>query len=557
MSVFEDVLIGIGSTILGKNKINAILVNRLVGKGRTRPHPWSTRCGHICWSGLTDRTYNARLLPPKPHVGPEGPGTARPPLDQVIQLFAAGPAGQRPCPKSTCLFPAFAQYLTDGFIRTMMSNKPPFGDGVEDRARTTSNHDIDVSPLYGRNWEQTGVLREDPAVTGRKGRLKSQTIKGEEYSPFLYDPADPKLEKVKDEFCKKVRDPVTGVEEMVPVLDQPLGAKDSPARQTLFAAGGDRVNAAPQIAMINTLLLREHNRLAGIIEANNPGWDDDAVFQTARNILIVMFIKFVVEEYINHINTTKFRIMANPEVAWEADWNRTNWMTVEFSLLYRWHSLIPSKIRLGGHDLPIATLLLNNKPLTDGGLAAAFADVSANNATELGLGNSDPIFVSIVTKAELRAVEQGRSNNVAGYNDYRVAMDRKRATSFEEVVGKGKDAGENARRAALAARLKTLYGTVDNMEYYVGIFAEPRSENGPLPSLIAGMVAMDAFSQAFTNPLLSKHVWGDETNRRATFTDAGIAAINQTSVLRDILARNTTDLGNRFVGMTRRDWQRE
>ena len=565
MGFFEDALIGLGGVILGKNKVNEILINRLVGKGRTRPHPWSTRCGHICWSGLTDRTYNARLLPPKPHVGPEGLGTARPPLDQIVPLFAADPAGQRPCPKSTCLFPAFAQYLTDGFIRTMMFNKPPFGDGFEDRARTTSNHDIDLSPLYGRNQEQTAVLREDPTVTGRKGRLKSQTVNGEEYSPYLYDPADLKLETVKEEFCKRldpttgkmvlVLDPATG--KPVSMLDQPLGAKDSLARDTLFAAGGDRANAVPQIAMINTLLLREHNRLAAMIEANNPGWDDDAVFQTARNILIVIFIKCVVEEYINHINTTKFKIMANPEVAWEADWNRPNWMTVEFSLLYRWHSLVPSKIRWGGKDLAIAGMLLNNKPLTDGGLAAAFVDISANNATELGLGNSDPIFVSTATKAELRAVEQGRSNNVAGFNDYRRAMDRDPATSFEDLVGKSTNPNEKARRAALAARLKTLYGNVENVEYYVGIFAEPRSENGPLPSLIAGMVAMDAFSQAFTNPLLSKHVWGDETNRKATFTDAGIAAIGKTSVLRDVLARNTANLGDRFVGMTRQDWRRE
>jgi len=541
-SVFEDALITVGSAVLGKSKINEILINRLVKKGRTRPHPWSTRCGHICWSGLTDRTYNARLLPPKPHVGPEGMGTARPPIDQVALLFAADPAGQRPCPKSTCLFPAFAQYLTDGFIRTMMFNKPPFGNGFEDRARTTSNHDIDLSPLYGRNWQQTLALRENAETPGRKGRLKSQILNGEEYSPYLYDPADPTLETVKPEFG---------------VLDQPLGAKDSQARSTLFAAGGDRVNAVPQVAMINTLLLREHNQLAAMVEAENPGWDDDAVFQTARNILIVMFIKFVVEEYINHINTSKFKIMAEPQVAWEADWNRPNWMTVEFSLLYRWHSLIPSRMRLGGQDRPIASLLMNNSLLTGVGLAAAFVEVSANNATELGLGNSDPIFVSVATKAEVRAVEQGRSNNLASYNDYRKAMGRDPATSFEEIVGKSKDPVEKARRAALAARLRALYGNVENLEYYVGIFAEPRSENGPLPSLISVMVAMDAFSQAFTNPLLSEHVWGNKVNREATFTKSGLDRITKTERIRDLVARNTPNLGDRFVGMTRQDWQRE
>lgn len=554
-SVFEDVLIDIGSTILGKARINEILINRLVGKGRTRPHPWSTRCGHICWSGLTDRSYNARLLPPKPHVGPEGLGTARPPIDQVALLFAADPAGQRVCPKSTVLFPAFAQYLTDGFIRTMMSNKPPFGDGFEDRARTTSNHDIDLSPLYGRNPEQTAVLREDPAKTGRKGRLKSQIVNGEEFPLFLYDPADPKLQTVKAEFCKTVRDPATGQPVVVSILDQPLGVGDSQARQTMFAVGGDRANATPHVAMINTVLLREHNRLAAMIEAKNPAWDDDAVFQTTRNILIVMYIKFVVEEYINHINTAKFRVSANPKPAWEADWNRPNWMTVEFSLLYRWHSLIPSTLKLGGHDLPIAALLMNNQPLLTGGLAAAFADVSANNATELGLGNSDPIFVSVATKAEVRAVLQGRSNNVASYNDYRRAMKRKPAESFDQLVGETKNPKEKARRAALAQTLKTLYGNVENVEFYVGIFAEPRSEDGPLPSLITAMVAMDAFSQAFTNPLLSEHVWGDQANREAAFTVAGLAEIEKTSRIRDLVERNTNNLGDRFVGMTRPDWK--
>ena len=62
--------------------------------------------------------------------------------------------------------------------------------------------------------------------------------------------------------------------------------------------------------------------------------------------------------------------------------------------------------------------------------------------------------------------------------------------------------------------------------------------------------------QALTNPLLSEHIWGDEANRRLTFTDDGLAAIAATNTLRDILLRNSRNLGDRFVGMTRRDWER-
>ncbi|WP_397244757.1 peroxidase family protein [Paracoccus mutanolyticus] len=50
-------------------------------------------------------------------------------------------------------------------------------------------------------------------------------------------------------------------------------------------------NSTPYTAMLNTLFLREHNRLAGVIETAHTGWDDERVFQTARNVTIVLLIK--------------------------------------------------------------------------------------------------------------------------------------------------------------------------------------------------------------------------------------------------------------------------
>lgn len=517
------------------DEVNDALINRLVNAARHRPHPWSTRHPYISWSGLTDRTYNSRLLPAKPYPPAEAPGTRRPPLADVAKLFAAKPGGQRVCAKSTCLFPAFAQYLTDGFVRTQISND----DAATDRRRTTSNHEIDLSPLYGRTEAQTDVLRLRSQSTGSKGLLKTQLIGGHAFPRFLFDAAGNVAAEFHDQSGR-------------PALDMPLGLKHAGANKlTLFAVGGDRVNATPQVSMINTLLLREHNRLAGLLEAANPTWDDERVFQIARNILIVMFIKLVVEEYINHINTSPFRFRADPEVAWKANWNRPNWMTAEFSLLYRWHSLVPETLNWNGQPVNGAALLLNNRPLIDGGLANAFVAVSANPATELGLGNSATFLVP----HEASAVAQARTNELAGYNDYRRAMDMDPAKTFADIVGKSKDPVEAARRDELAKTLKALYGTVDNVEFYVGLFAEPRSKNGPLPDLLMAMVAMDAFSQALTNPLLSRHVWGDKANRQLAFTDLGLAAIEQTNTLRDIVARNTPDLGVRFVGMTRPGWK--
>jgi prostaglandin-endoperoxide synthase 2 len=158
---------------------------------------------------------------------------------------------------------------------------------------------------------------------------------------------------------------------------------------------------------------------------------------------------------------------------------------------------------------------------------------------------------------EALAIKQARTNNIASFNDYREAMGKDRVESFEEIVGTSKNAKENMRRKAVAAKLKALYGSVDNVEFYVGLFAEPRERNGPLPSLLLAMVAMDAFSQALTNPLLSEHVWGNKDNRRLAFTDLGLSVIEQTHTLRDILVRNAQGVGTRFVGMTRKDFKRE
>jgi prostaglandin-endoperoxide synthase 2 len=536
---FADLLADIAIFIVGKEKANRLAINRLIGRARTRPHPWSTRDdGYVSWAGLTDKSWFSRLLPAVPLPIAEGVGTARPPIDEVAKLFTVPKGQQLCCSKSTTLFPAFAQYLTDGFLRTRMFNTPPGAGtrlGQVDRRRTTSNHEIDLSSLYGRTEEQTDVLRSRSG-----GTLKSQTINGEEFPPYLYG-AD-----------GKPRAEFRGADGLL-VLDEPLGVKpDSPGRATLFAVGGDRVNASIQVCTINTLLLREHNRLAAMLARAHRDWDDERLFQTARNILIVMFIRIVVHEYINHISSAPFRLAVDPSITWDAKWNRPNWMTIEFTLLYRWHSLVPEQMQWNGQPIGTEQMLLNNKLLIDGGLANALVQLSTTNAAHMRLGN----IAWFLADAEKNGIEQGRINRVQGYNAYRRAMKLDPAKSFADIVGSSKDPTEQARRTALADRLKALYGHVDNVEFYVGLFAEPCEKNGPVPELVLAMVAMDAFSQALPNPLLSEHIWNDQAVREITFSAEGLAEIDRTNSLRDILERQTGPLGNRFVGMTRADWKR-
>jgi prostaglandin-endoperoxide synthase 2 len=380
---------------------------------------------------------------------------------------------------------------------------------------------------------QTAVLRLNSAEAGRRGRLKSQQIGADEYPLFLYEP-DGKA--IRAEFCDAQR---------ACILDAPLGLDKLSGgvgfERQIFAVGGDRVNATPMVAMFNTLLLREHNRLAGVLEQRNPAWDDERVFQTARNILVVIYIKLVIEEYINHISSACFRLSATPAVVWKAPWNRSNWMAIEFALLYRWHALIPDVISWNGAAVGAKDMLLDNRFLTAVGLADGFRFACAQSATAIGFYNT----AAFLEPVEQLAVQQGRDLKLPRYNAYRQAMDMLPVTDFDQMTG------DPQRQADL----KAVYGTPDNVEFYPALFAEDLNPNTPMPNLMGAMVALDAFSQALTNPLLSEHVFN-----AATFTDWGLEQIETTGSVFDLLARNlpagSAGLDRRNYAMTRAGWKR-
>lgn len=497
--------------------VNKIAINQTVNSARERPHPWSTVHDYVSWVSLTDKKWSARHLPADRRE------RTLPDSRALIALFNRDGQPQRMSKKSTCLFPAFAQYLTDGFIRTRMP-KASAGETDQVRLQNTSNHEIDLCTLYGRTQEQTLALRGKSEEKGQKGCLKFQLIKGEEFSPYLYD--------IEGNFT----------DSEFTLLDPPLGIgkiADAEQKSRIFAVGGDRINSAPQVAMINTLFLREHNRLAGEIEKNHSGWNDERVFQTARNTVIVLFIKIVVEDYINHISPIEFNMMADPSVAWDAKWNKPNWITTEFSLLYRWHSLIPENIEWMGTSFSPAQAFLNNKPLVDNGLRQGMLDMSNQATAELGSFNTAGFLLGV----EKQAIDQGRLVNLVPYNDYRVYVSLPKKKNFNEVSTNPK----------IVDFLKSNYASVDDIDFYIGLFAEDRQKNSPLPELILRFVAIDAFSQALTNPLFSKHIFNE-----STFSTAGWKAINNTSTLVDILKRHYDDIGdNDFIGMTQESWDQE
>ena len=509
---FQSLWRGIARSPWLSGLINKFIIDTASSASRNRPHPFSTLEDYTSWESLTDKRY----LKPLQTVA------NAPPIDDVAQAFLRSENQGKHCEKSTLLFPVFAQYLTDGFLRTNM----------DDRVRTTSNHDIDLSPLYGRTREQTQALRLLDNSRGRRGRLRCQDIDGEDYPEELFE----------DDGVTVRRCFLNNKGEQI--LDAPLGLSNYPGQgreRHIFAVGGDRANATPMICLMNTLLLREHNRLAGHLENDNPSWDDERVFQTARSILVVMYIKIVIEEYINHISSACFRLKADPKVTWKAHWNRPNWMTVEFALLYRWHPLIPNTVSWRGHEIVSGDMVLDNRFAIKAGLTQGFQDISRNKGMALTLFNT-PAFLLDVEKA---AINQARTLHIPKFNAYRKMMGMGPIDTFDQMTG-------DEEKASV---LKSLYKTPDEVEFYVGLFAEDANVNTPMPSLMGAMVALDAFTQALTNPLLSQHVYTKDT-----FTTWGLHEISETSTISDLVLRNAdktnTDGQRGSITMTQPGWVR-
>jgi len=490
--------------------ISYLAVNYFAHATRPRPRPLTMWGDYTSWQSLTDRSFTGRHLPPSDDAFREN----QPDPDDLVDLFRR--EGRQIDAKDTSvLFSFFAQWFTDSFLRT----------DFFDKRKNTSNHEIDLCQIYGMKPHNTEMLR---AHSG--GRLRSQTINGEEYPEFLFEESRGVLQ-LRPDFVN-TENPKLNLHDPK-VLDIVLGDVPHDRKKHTFAVGLEHGNSTIGNTVLNTIFLREHNRICAELSKLDVSWrnDDERIFQTARNINIVLLLKIVIEDYIRHISPIDAPIKLTPGIADKAPWGRTNWIAIEFNLLYRWHSLIPDTITLDNKTLEHGAFRNNNELVTSLGSAAICEAVSTQRAGKIGLKNT-PLFLCNPSEpgkiaVKRRSVDMSRTAQLRSFNDYRRQFGLDPVKSFEALTNDD----------TIRERLRTLYhGDIDKLEWYVGIFAETYDEKSMMGGLLQTMVAHDAFTQALTNPLLSKRIYNDET-----FTGTGMEIIDQTESLQDIVRRNVGD----------------
>ena len=116
--------------------VNRRLINRGVNVVPPRPYRLSTKQDFTSQDSLTDKTYNARQLPPRR----QDMQRPLPEAAEVVELFRREQF--IPCEKSTVLFAYVAQWFTDGLIRSDARSRARTGA----TSRATSPRTRSISP---------------------------------------------------------------------------------------------------------------------------------------------------------------------------------------------------------------------------------------------------------------------------------------------------------------------------------------------------------------------------------------------------------------------------
>lgn len=502
--------------VLPQGFVSREIVKRLARATNPRPRPYSLWPGvpgtapgdpgyvsdYTSWPSLTRRDYSGRHMKPADpayvqSLPPDDPPTATS-VGQVTALFMRPSTGMKPS-RSSVLFMFFAQWFTDSFLRFKW----------DDRRQNTSNHEIDLCQIYGLDEKTTTTLRARGPNREVLATLACRKIGGEEYPDLIYEKTPGGGERIKDHYLD-----LPCVVEM-----NRLFPKFTDRFSHFYATGLEQGNSSIGYAAISTLFLREHNRLVEVLRKKNSTWDEERLFQTARNINIVILIKLVTEVYIAHLSNNSF-IKLEVGFAENEPWYRTNWIAAEFDLLYRWHSLIPDTVKAGNNNLDHTKYRCNNALLEQVGLAQLVSDTSTQMAGAISLENSPSYLIG----AEYAAIKMGRDIRLQPYNEYRKNFNLPPIASFQQLTDK----------VALQNKLSALYGgDIDKLEFIVGLYAEKPGGGRLYGDLMTAMVAYDAMTHIHTNPLLSKYIYNADT-----FTQDGLDIIEGTNSLDDLVKRN-------------------
>jgi len=272
---------------------------------------------------------------------------------------------------------------------------------------------------------------------------------------------------------------------------------------TLFVAGDVRSNENVVLSSLHTLFLREHNRLANLITLHNPTASDEEIFQLARKIVgaemqLITYNEFLpalLGRYAPRLRSLRYNRRVDPGI-------RSSFSTA----FYRFgHTTLSSNLQLVQADGTPAGVL----PLQDAFFRPSFLVDDPQNVDRLlgGLATQPCQNIDTLVVDDVRDflfgppgaggldlvslnIQRGRDHGLADYNSFRRAYRLPKVRRFNQIT----------KDTELAAALEEAYGTVDNIDPWVGALAEDHIRRANCGTLLTR-----ALQEQFTRLISGDH----------------------------------------------------
>ncbi|MBW2381308.1 MAG: peroxidase, partial [Deltaproteobacteria bacterium] len=296
--------------------------------------------------------------------------------------------------------------------------------------------------------------------------------------------------------------------------------------------GDIRANEQVGLIAMHTLFMREHNRLAAEIAANDPALTGEEIYQEARRIVGALVQVITYNEFLpallgpNALTTYwGYKWIANPTIA------------NEFSTaIYRFgHSaLSPTLLRLDAslNPIPEGNLALRDaffrpdRVVNEGGIEPVLRGLASQACsaidTELVDDVRDFLFgppgAGGFDLASLN-IQRGRDHGLPSYNEARNAMYLTPRASFAEV----------SSDLNVQTRLASVYANVDEIDLWVGTLAEDPFNGGHV-----GELAFQVIKRQFEGLRDCDRYWYAESLTPQEKADV------ESTTLADVIRRNTS-----------------
>ncbi|MGF1538273.1 MAG: peroxidase family protein [Elainellaceae cyanobacterium] len=304
-----------------------------------------------------------------------------------------------------------------------------------------------------------------------------------------------------------------------------------------FEAGDIRANENSVLTSLHTLFVREHNRLADELAEAHPTWTDDQLFERARQLNIAQIQNVTFNEYLPTLLGESLPDYEGYDSDVDPAISRV-FANAAFRLGHtQLSSIIPQLNPDGsasGGDLRLSDVFFPGvELLQEEGIDGILRGVASSNSQRVdnlviedvrsllfGEGPNSPA-------RDLAAIniERGRLNGLADYNTVRESFGLSRVHSFADI----------SSDPQIQQTLSDLYGTVDNIDAFVGLLAEDL-EPGSSVGETVGAILVDQFARLrdgdrfyFENSLLPQE---SEVIRQTTLSDI-IRRNTDTTVIQD------------------------